>query len=258
MKIIKALLFVLSCTCSVYAQPDHLITVSGDTLQGEIDILLPTDYFEEINFKGDQGKRRYKAFQFVGFQKDGEFYKSIKHSNKYRIMKEVAGGYLGLYLYRSDNSFEFGSRFLYKISNEGLEVPNINFKKAVSKFVSDCPSVEAQVLDRTYKASNLVDMVAAFNDCLNRQPLVQRVIEEGPYEPVVIVETEELRLINAISEKLKTESISDELSTLLKDITSKIEKGEKVPGYLQSALKEETQEHKSVQQEVNDLLTALK
>ena len=257
MKIIKVILLLFACSFSGYAQTDRLITVSGDTLGGKIDILLPTDYFEEINFKNDSGKRRYKAFQFVGFYKDDVFYKSIKHSGKYRVMKEIEGGYLGLYLYRSDNSFEFGSRFLYKISNEGIEVPNINFKKAVSQFVNDCPAVQTKVLNREYRGSNLAEMVVDFNNCLTNTPIPQKRRDEGPYEPVVIVESEELQLVNTLTQKLSEEDISGELNTLLQDITSKIEKGEKVPGYLQSALKAETEAYKNVKKDVDKLLEAL-
>ncbi len=256
MKIIISLILLLSVTFGSYAQSDRLITVTGDTVAGTIDILLPTDYFEEINFKSDNEKKRYKAFQFIGFHKDGDFYKSIKHSGKYRIMKEVQSGYMGLYMYRAGDSFDFGSRFLYKITNEGLEVPNITFKKAVAQFVQDCPAVQSAVLDRTYKGSNLDELITAYNDCLGTRPQVRRKAEEK-YEPVVIIETEELRLINAISQKLQDESISDELRTLLRDVTGKIENGDKVPGYLRSALQEETQGYKSVKKEVEKLLAAL-
>ena len=191
----------------------------------------------------------------LGFKTDEATYKIIKFSNKYRIMKEVVSGYLGLYRFRTDNNYDFSSRLLYKLTNEAIEVPNLTFKKAVSGFVSECPAVQVGVKDKTYKASNLEEMIAAFNNCLNDKPQV--VTENTETKKAASKPSKELELIQAISKKLASENINEELSTLLGDLEDKVSKGEKVPGYLISALKENTGAYTSVEKEVTALIDLL-
>ena len=110
-------------------------------------------------------------------------------------------------------------------------------------------------MDKTYRASNVEEMVIAYNNCLTTKPYV---IKEKEKKNKKIKVTKELELINTITTKLAGSDISDELSTLLADITDKIEKDEKVPGYLKAALEEETADYSNVQDEVTTLLDYLK
>lgn len=255
MKNLSLTLILALFTTLAIAQSDEVYLTSGDTLKGKVDILLPSDFFEEIQVKTEDNKRRLKSFQMLGFKTNDQKYKVIKFGDKYRIMEELISGYLGLYRFRTENSYDFGSRFLYKATNEGIEVPNITFKKTVANFLSECPSVQTGVRDKTYKNSNIEDMVAAFNACLNDKPQSSSTENE---EKVVLKVSKELDLIQSISKKLNKEGINDDLSTLLKDLESKISRGEKVPGYLVSALRENTQDYKSVSKDVKALLDLLK
>ncbi len=249
------ILFILALSQLSQAQSDMVFLTTGDTLKGEIDILLPSDYVEEISFKNDEGKRKWKSFQLHGFRKDDETYKTIKYGEKYRFMKQVIDGYLGLYLFRAGNSYDFGTRYLYKITNEGMEVPNITFKKAVTRFVEECPSVEQGVISKKYKGSNVEELVNAFNDCLTDTP--KAAAQKAETKEEVIKDSKELDAIRSLSKKLESENINEELATLIQDITDKLAKGEKVPGYLKSALAENTEEYKSVKKDVKKLLDLL-
>ena len=171
-------------------------------------------------------------------------------------MREVISGYLGLYRFRTDKSYEFATRFLYKASNEGMEVPNITFKRAVANFLGECPSVQQDVKDKVYKNSNIDEMIAAFNACLNKKP--QFVVEEKKEKKQKVKESKELQLIKSITENLSGENISEELATLLKDIKGKITNGDKVPSYLKSALQEATKEYSAVEKDVTELIALLK
>ena len=256
MKKLSVFVSLLFFSGLVKAQTDEVYLTSGDTLIGKIDILLPADYYEEIMVKTGNEKRRIKSFQMLGFKAVDNVYKIIKFGEKYRIMEEIISGYLGLYRFRTDNNYDFGSRFLYKVTNEGMEVPNITFKKAVANFVSECPSVQAEVKNKTYKVSNIEEMIRAFNNCINEKPLVIAEVKEE--EKQVVKASKELELIKTIAKKLESESISEELSTLLSDLEAKISKGENVPGYLTGALEENTKEFNSVSKEVKKLLNLLK
>ena len=170
-------------------------------------------------------------------------------------MQEIQSGYLGLYAFRAGNSYDFGPRYLHKNTNEGIEVPNLTFKKVVSSFLEDCPTVESKVMDRTYKASNIEELVTAYNDCLGTSPHV--IVEDKKKKKKPVKETKELTLIYSITEKLQAAGASDELSTLLEDITEKIKNGNKVPGYLKGALKEETSRYTGIQADIDTLLEYL-
>ena len=93
MKAGRNLILFLFISSLSHAQSDLLVTAAGDSLIGKIDILLPSDYYEEIVFKKDGKKTRYKAHQLSGFLKKGVTYKTIKMQNKYRIMQELQSGY---------------------------------------------------------------------------------------------------------------------------------------------------------------------
>lgn len=241
------------------AQSEEVYLTTGDTLTGKIDILLPSEAFEEIILKTDGNKRRIKSFQMLGFKSDDKTYKIIKYGLKYRIMQEILDGYLGLYRFRSGNSYDFGSRFLYKATNEGMEVPNITFKKSVAEFVEECPDVQTAVKNKVYKGSNIEDMVKAFNECLDETPQYSdNEGEDKKSKKKDAKPSKELKLIQSISAKLKAEGIDEELVTLLDDIEGKIENGEKVPGYLTGALQESAGKYETVQKEVAALIEILK
>ncbi|MEM7110001.1 MAG: hypothetical protein AAF519_17370 [Bacteroidota bacterium] len=255
-KIIAAFLFI-GCSSLALAQSDEVYLTSGDTLRGRVDILLPDEYFEEITLKSDGEKRRLKSFQMLGLKTEKVTYRIIKFGTKYRIMEEVMKGYLGLYRFRADNNYQFSSRFLYKATNEGMEVPNITFKKSVAEFVAECPAVQTGVNNKTYRNSNLKEMVDAFNACLTDTPQLIESEEEAIIEKQTRISSKELSLLQGIIDKLKSKVIDEELTTLLNDLKAKISKGEKVPGYLKSALKEATADYKTVSNEVSELLELL-
>ena len=115
--------------------------------------------------------------------------------------------------------------------------------------------MQAGVKDKTYKSSNVEEMVAAFNDCLGAKP--QYAEKELKKEKTLKI-SKELELIKSISANLQEKNINEELSTLLSDVEGKIAKGEKVPGYLKAALREATSSYQSVSKDVSNLLNLLK
>ncbi|MEM6522955.1 MAG: hypothetical protein AAGF85_10790 [Bacteroidota bacterium] len=259
-KIIAALLLIISYSSLTQAQSDEVYLTSGDTITGKIQIPLPSEFYEEITIKADGEKRRFKSFQLLGFKTEKANYRIIKFGTKYRIMEELMKGYLGLYKFRAGDNYEFSSRFLYKATNEGMEVPNITFRQSVTKFLDECPTVQEEIKNKMYRSSNLEEMVTAFNNCLDDIPQFAEEEEEKKKskkskdsKPA----SKEYKLIQSITQKLRSEDIDEELITLLSDLKDKILKGEKVPSYLKSALQEATANYNSVGKEVSELLKML-
>ncbi len=243
---------ILLLTSTAYAQ-DYVITVQKDTLYGKVEILLPDQFNEELSIIVDGDKKRLKSFQILEAYTDSTIYHPAKVLNKYRILELIEGGYLSLYLYRADESYDFNTSYLLKSTTEGMIVPNISFRKRVTDFVSECPEVVAKLDDKTYKKNDLRQIVEDYNNCLEQQTQ-NKFNEQGP----VINETDmsALTLVVGIQKKLNS-SADDELNTLLNDIKQKVKSGDAVPGYLISALKEQTKSIDSIKNEVEQLLKAL-
>lgn len=248
MRLLLFPIFILLATAS-YAQ-DYVITVQKDTLFGEVEILLPDQFNEELSITVNGDKKRFKSFQVLEASADSTIYHPAKIQNKYRIVELVEGGYLSLYLYRADESYDFNTKYLLKSTTQGLIVPNIFFRKQVTDFLDDCPEVVAKLDDKTYKKNNLVQIVKDYNACLEMQ--TQNKFSDNVPE----ADKSKFELVSAIQQKLDT-SKDSELNTLLNDIKQKVKTGETIPGYLISALKEQTQSMDTIKTEVDQLLEAL-
>jgi len=250
MKNIIFTLLLVSCANILYSQ-DYIVTLQYDTLYGEVELLLPSDTYEELSFSNDDGKRRLKAYQILAASEDSVIYKPVKHAGKYRFMEEVIEGYLGLYMFRLDGSFDFGAQYLLKKTRDGLEVPNFSFRKLVTDFLSDCESVMKKIEDRTYRKADLNQIVNEYNACINA-------VETPADKETIMAEGDasKVELIQAIRTKLGSE-INGELKILLNDIESKIKKNQKVPGYLIGALKDQTEALDKVNEEVTQLVEKL-
>ncbi len=228
---------------------DWVITTAQDSLSGEIQIELAADNYEEIVVKNDAGKTRLKAHQFIGFNLDGQKYKTVKQGGKYRIMKVAQEGYLSLYYFRQDGAFDFGTQYLGKVTGDGIIVPNISFKKGISKFLDDCSIIEQGFDNGKYKKSKINELIDDYNNCIAKNTL--SIEKESPVD----IENALTLLIDSI--KNKVDASNTELQSLLSDIKGKIKQGNTVPGYLKSALTEQTAGMENIKAEVEELLNSI-
>lgn len=254
----KLLLFaILSCSGPLIQAQDYIVTLQKDTLRGEVSIPLPKEFVEEVRLETEDSKDLYKVHQVLSVFTDSTFYEPVKLINKYRFMKVVEPGYLTLYLYRADQSYDFNTFYLQKRSLEGIEVPNISFRKVIIDFLENCPSLVEKIENKTYRKNDLKEIVAEYNLCItDRTEMIyeanaENVADEGQTEahPGVTI-------IRGIQAKIDKESKA-ELFTLLSDIKTKLSKNQPVPGYLKSALKEQTSGMSNIENEVSELLKAL-
>ncbi len=243
------LLATLICLHTIVTAQDWVITTTQDSISGAINIEMATDNYEEIVVKNDAGKTRLKAHQFIEFNLDGQKYKTVKQAGKYRIMKVGKEGYLSLYFFRQDGAFDFGTQYLSKVTGDGILVPNISFKKGMSKFLADCSSIEQGFEQGKYKKSKLNELIDDYNNCIaNNTVSLENESPEDNDNPLTL-------LIDSI--KSKIDPSNSELQSLLNDIKSKIKQGNTVPGYLKSALTDQTAGMENIKAEVEELLNSI-
>lgn len=258
---IAAVLCLISCWC--YAQNDYVVTIHRDTIRGEVQILLPSERYEEVTIKNDEGTQRFKAFQFLEVGKDSLVYRTVKFGEIYKIMQLDKEGYLSLLSFRSNGSYAFGAKYLLKKTGDGIEVPTLLFKKLMSDFLSDCEEVEKKIEDKTYKRNDLEQVVEHYNKCIQSQTqdMYADTSEDKKVKPKKVSEpTPAGAKIEAIKKKLQTirSGEAPELMVLLNDIESKLANDEKVPGYMLSALKDQGAKLNDVSADVAELVELLK
>ncbi len=247
------LLLILLGAFTSYAQ-DQLVTVKGDTLTGKIDILFPEDLYEEILFENDSEKKRMKAFEFQSLTVDGENYRTIKLRDKYRIMKLEKEGYLSLYLFRVDNNYAFSGLYAYRVDGSGIEVPNMMFKKTMSKFLDGCNSVNLALEEGKFKRKDIEQLVDAYNDCIELNTTEQFAGRQAIMNSNV--DTEILTQANAVLKDAQEMGDSD-LVSMLNDVIRKLQTGDEVPSYLKKAIEDHVTESHALHQQVTGLLSII-
>ncbi len=188
-KISITLLFLI-LSFSLKAQNDNyidkkeagvqIITNEGKILFGKTRFSFISELQEEIWFyypaKDDPSHKDiqvYRPFEIAGFILDGKQFISIEQSglitglNKIFLQKNIEGK-LKLYtLYKFDNvdKVETQENFLQKDSDK-YSLKNIkflNFKKAMSAYVNDCPDLYEKIADKTYIAQDIEKIVEEYN-----------------------------------------------------------------------------------------------
>ena len=230
---------------------EYIINLKGDTLRGEIIIELPNDNFDEVLLKTDNDKIRLKAYQFLSIVKDSTTYKPVKYAEKYHLMKLISDGYLSHYQFRN-GTYDFGINFLLKVDGDGMEVPNLSFKKGVSDFVSECPELSKKIADKELIRKDLNQIITEYNNCIDRNT----VKTQSNITNTVKTESPTIKLLENLKSQISTDK--EELLTLIKDISAKIAAGKTVPSYLTSALKDQTSEMPELKEKVDKIVEALK
>ncbi len=251
------LLMFISCfvVTASYSQGQLYLT-SGDTLQGDITLLYPDDLFEEIVFEANGNKERYKAFDFLGFNLDGEEYKTIKSGQKYRIMQLVKPGYLSLYRFRIDKSYSFNGLYLYRIDGQGREVPSMLFKKTMMSFLDDCNAIEAALENNAYRKKDIERLIDDYNACIDMKTAEQSAVKAVLAEQKPVNNSPSLALAEQ-SLKNAEEIGDEELASMLNDVVDKLREGEEVPAYLKKAIESYVDESHALHSEITSLLSRI-
>ncbi len=234
--ILLFLLLLLTYTCvNAQEKGDYVLTTTLDTLYGEV---KPLDYgpIPKVQLQTtDKKKEAYSIFEIKEFSFKGEQYFPMKHYDRYTFMKLIVPGYLSLYAYQPENQNDFNGLFLYKMDGTSIEVPNLGFKKNMSKFLDDCGAVGERISSGEFNRNKLEEIIVAYNACITENTLEHR--------EKIVIENNNVRKANpwnTLNDKVNDHQEFDGKETALEMITeilAKVSRGEKVPTFVIDGLK---------------------
>jgi len=231
--ILLLIVFMVAYQCS-HAQSDYLVTTRGDTVRGELKLLFYGPE-KKVQVKTEKDKTIYSILNTKSFYYQNEIHQPAKGPDGYVFMKLLKPGYLSLLAFQMDKATSYDGRFLLKADGNGIEVPNLGFKKQMSKFLSDCDAVSVKLDQDGYSKKDLEIIVDEYNKCITgKTNEVQRAIATGRDTGT------KTNSWDALAENIKQQPDFDGKATALEmttDIKSRIQRGEKVPNFVVDGLK---------------------
>jgi hypothetical protein len=234
--VIHILLFILLMLVYQCADAqDYLITTKGDSIAGEIKTLFYGPEKKVQITTEDKKKTVYSIFQTRRFHYRGDIYQPVKYDRGYTFMKLIKGGYLSLYAFQMENQVNYDGLILVKKDGSKLEVPNLTFKKNMTKFLEDCGDVSEKIDKGELTKKNMQGIVDEYNACINTRTLNDaKVFTRTENANKKISSWDELE--NQIKAKGDFEGKADALE-MVGEIKGKIKREEKVPNFMIEGLK---------------------
>lgn len=217
-------------------QEDFVVLTKGDTLKGKVKY-LNYGIEEKVQITtSDNKKNIFSILQTLSFSMNNEVYNPVRTVQGYTFMKLLKSGYLSLYAYQLPDQIKWDGRYLLKKDGAGLDVPNINFKKNMSRYLSDCPTGAEKVETKELKKSNLDEIVDQYNACIESRTTYQssqlEQIKDQSLKLNYWIQLEtSLNALNSFEGKAN-------VLEMITEIKGKIQRGEKVPNFLTNGLQE--------------------
>ena len=234
---------------------DYVITTKGDSLVGKIKLFTYGSDKKVQVTDSLKKKTLVPIFHVVYFVYKGEKYHPLKSERGYSFMKILKDGYLSLNAFQLDNQTAYDGLYLYMKDGKGLEVPNLSFKKLMTKYLADCPSVVAKIEDGTWGKKELNQIVDDYNQCIvMKSNLVHQnpvVVEQAPVK--------EVSSWNTLEDKVKSHpDFTDKSNALemINEIKNKIQHNESIPNFLIQGLKS-TLSQTSLNEDLENAIKAL-
>ncbi len=232
---------------------NYLINSKADTLSGKLRI-LSYDQIDRVQLQVGKKKEMYTALQVLSIHMDGQEYKPMKYDSKIVLMKVLKQGYLSLYAFRLPNQNSYDGRMLVKLDGTSMEVPNLAFKKIMSKYLEDCEPVSSLIKNDELGKKEIDKIIDDYNTCVATKS--STVATETP-PPVVNEVTQSIESLIKKAEAEEFPSKKDALDLLL-DIQTKVGKNETIPNYLTEGLKSYLSSVPALSDDLNKLLELLK
>ena len=213
---------------------DYLITAKGDSLTGELKIFtLGVDKKVQVN--DNKKKTQYSLFQIRSFRFRGDIYHPVKGPAGYTFMKLLRPGYVSLYGYQMENQMTFDGLYVQKKDGTGIEVPNLSFKKAMRKFLTECPAVATKLDNDAYSRKDLTVLLDEYNSCID--------LNSEDRNKAIATKKEQTKkaspwaaLEQKVQESPEFKGKADAIE-MIQEIRNKISKCEKVPNFMIEGLK---------------------
>jgi hypothetical protein len=235
------MLLTYTCT-SGQTTEDYLVTNTLDTLYGKI---KPLDYGQspKVQLQTSESKTLYSIFETKAYSYNGDIYLPVRNYDRYEFMKLILSGYLSLYAFIPPNQNGYDGLFLQKMDGTFMEVPNLGFKKQMSRYLYDCGTVGERIASGELSRKNLEEIILEYNACID--------IRTNEKLSAISVKAENKEKVDpwkVLEEKIKSTAEFEGKTTALEmvtEIVKKVSKGEKVPSFIVDGLKNvlNNQEH---------------
>lgn len=220
---------------SILTAQDYVVTAKGDTLKGQVKIFV-NGFDKKVQVvQPDKKRLTLNILQVRGLVLEEEYYRPVKFADTYVFMKLLKQGYLSLYGFQMNGQLGYDGRYLLKMDGQGMEVPNLGFKRNMTRFLSECTNITTQIEEGKLGYSDLDKIINQFNECINAKTIVQ----SGNPAKQETKGTVNLELWNALEVKIQNSTLPEKNDALdmIRDIKNKLNKGEQVPKFLTEALK---------------------
>jgi hypothetical protein len=235
MRLITTFILFLTFISQALAQKEYLITTQLDTLVGKISIQQGGEFqVDRVRIKMGKEKKTLEAYEVREIHDKKTLYYPIKLNERYQFaLVEREGSFLSLYRYvdLATNNSQYSGKLLVTKDGRQHIVSNIGFRKKLVEFLNQCESVQKKIEEGEYKRNDLYKIIDEYNACVD---------EKSQEEMKKIAASNDASKIDALidmASELEIEN-KEELIEMLKDVKGKLKDGEKIPGYLQSAIKE--------------------
>ena len=214
---------------------DYFVTSKGDTLFGEVKPLLfgPEKKVQVIT--EDSKKNTFTIFQTRAFNYKGDIYQPVRNEKGYVFMKLAKPGYLSLYSFQMENQVSYDGLYLLKKDGSGMEIPNLAFKKLMTRFLADCEAVTTRIDNGELNKRSIEQIVDEYNSCIDSRTIDHtKAIAQNEVAAKKTSAWEDLE--DKVKNKPDFEGKNDAIE-MIGDIINKIKRGEKVPNFLLEGLK---------------------
>ena len=214
---------------------DYVLTVKGDTLRGKV---RPLTYGpdKKVAVKDASGKKTtLSILQTRAYVIDNETFHPVKNEKGYTFMKLVKSGYLSLYAFQPENQTTYDGSYLLKRDGSGTEVPNLSFKKIISKFLADDVELSEKIGKGDFNKRQLIEIIDEYNDYINKKS-----IKQNENSAARVEKSKSLQGWQILEDKVKLKDNFQERDNVLEmisEIKTKINNSEKIPNFLIEGLR---------------------
>jgi len=213
---------------------DYVVTVTGDTLRGSVKSINFGEGKKVVVTDAQKNKTSIPIFKTRMYSLKGEIFQPVRMETGYQYMKLLKPGYLSLYAFIPPQQSAYDGRYLIKADGQGMEVPNLSFKKMMSNFLAGCPDVVAKVDNGDLGKRDLDKIIDDYNRCIQNRSYIQPGASEK--KPVASKPTTAWDALEAkIKEHADFEGKANALE-MITEIKNKVRRSEKIPNFLTEGL----------------------
>jgi hypothetical protein len=166
------LIFNIAATAQVKYFPGYIITLSGDSLKGEIKKNAKHEFenFVKASFRKKEGSevKSYSPSKIKEYCIDGVSFVSRNVDGEQVFVKRISKGALNLYESQVEtmqmNEIKIKSDYyVEKAGGEFVKVRSSKFKKQMSDVMADNEEIVKSLEEKKYDYENIVEVVNAYN-----------------------------------------------------------------------------------------------